>query len=1105
MRTRIYAILIALALFVLLLPILGEGGGAYYCKITITEQSGSDLYDYTVKIVLNATNFDGWNYIIDGSDIYFTDVNDNPLYYWIESIDLTAKQAIIWVKVPYIPANGDTVIYMYFGGTNPYPNYNDPYKVFLFYDDFDTLNTTKWFEYIDSPYYVTTVSNSKYIITLDVDPNRAKVYAYIQSNITISTNFSVEAKVSWDFKINEMHLRGSIRIDDNIWLAVKDWSFAYDPCYELYVDGTYYTTDYGTAPVSGEVVLKIVKVGSEIRGYYNDTLVASTTTANGITYVRLFAYSDDEDADVDPWVAFDWVRVRSYVEPEPSITIGPATSAIATLTLEPSTMYLIHDIVYSPNSTQFTHSFTAANTTTAGYETNYTDPYGWRVYANPYEVAGVYYENNASLVSEVNITLPYTQVLVKNVTLLARANGTGSFRQLWIRVLNSTGGVVAELTNATIGTGWTEVSLVVNTSLSGQITIWINATVKSTTTAGEEIGIKDVRVYIEFSTNPTVKAPWSPNVDFFNCSATHYVELGSTAYLNSSVITFKLIEFLIYNDTDYPVKPVYVGNETIGSHNYMVYKIDPANYSQYLTIYALLENKFKTFRTHVKGYDTETVLVGEPLTIELPELGNITIVGLNKTFINVTSVTIKFTEEGTYTIEANLTQPSLWKLGYGRKTVIVKYGAFSVKPIDIDSKVVDYEDLVLQLINKTSGAVIKELIGNQLFSLSNLCAGNYSIVVKFKDIVIGTRDFELNITTDASTINIQCTMKSLMSDYRGLNRTIIYEHGKQLTGVESLSAKYPYSRMRILLNGTGSFKLYINYRGDLPTKVRVVGNVTSLQYYWDGNYLVITGTLGSIGELNITDLYKLRVEIYDRLGNLMPSWIYAFINETKYSGAIVEDYFYPEDYVIKLPKTINGFEFYSFFDGFNETTRAITINNSDVTLKAWYRVPTTVKELKSYKVSMLSWIPFIIEQDNERVKVYIEGYLLDYYGYGVPNRPLTINVTDIELGFTWTINVTTDASGYFRSPLLELVKNRTYRIDVIYNGDDVYVGTTSSTEIKAEELPAAPVVGIPIEYFIIAVAVILIATGIIAATLRAARHTIMDIREKTRRFVKKKK
>ena len=844
--------------------------------------------------------------------------------------------------------------------------------------------------------------------------------------------------------------------------------------------------------------------GSGVRlEIYNEgySLVHVDSLPIGITPEKLYMATSEKSGS-DSLV--DWIRVRKYVSPEPGISIGGCTPVAKGLTLPSESLFLEHRVTYSPNSTQFSHSFTATNTTTAGYEVNYTSPYGWRIYTNPYEVNGAYYENNASLVSEVNVTLPYSEVLVENVTLLAKTNGTGSYRQLWVKVLDSAGNVVAELTNATLGTDWTEVALAVNASLSGQATIWINATVASTNATGEEIAVGGVRLSARYEANPTVTVSVQPNVEYFNCSAQHSVELGSSEYLNSSSITFKLIEHLIYGSADYPTQPVYVGSETIGSYSYSVYKIEPANYSQTMTIYALLENKLKALRTHVRGYDTETVLVGETLTVELPDIGNVTIPELNVTFTNASTVVLKPASPGTYTINASMTLAPLWKLGYWVKTITAKYGAFSARALDLDSKEVDYEELTLQLVNKTDGSVIKELTGNKLFSLTDLWAGNYTLVAKFKDLTVGTGGFELNITTDGSTVDLACTMKSLATDYRGFSRSLVTSYDKQLLGVESLSDKFPFSRMRVLLNGSGSFKLYVNYRGDLPTKVSVAGNVSNPKYWWDGYYLVVTGSLGSVGELNVTDLYKLRVEIYDRLNNTMPSWIYAYINGTKYSGAVVENHFHPEDYVVELPTVINGFDFYGFWDGFNESTRIVTVNHSDVIMKAWYRVPTGFAEVGGYQVSSLWRLPFI-RQDEEMARVYIKGYLKDYYGSGVPDRQVAVRITDVEADHTWLFYVVTDASGYFRTPLIDLIRGKTYEVEVSFGGDDIYVESTATTEIKPEELPTAPIAfEVPTPYILVAVGIALVVVGVIA-TIKSAKHTIEDLRERNRRFVRRKR
>jgi len=471
-------------------------------------------------------------------------------------------------------------------------------------------------------------------------------------------------------------------------------------------------------------------------------------------------------------------------------------------------------------------------------------------------------------------------------------------------------------------------------------------------------------------------------------------------------------------------------------------------------------------------------------------------------FNNTDNVEYRVESFATHVFEAVVEDYINLEFGYIYAEVGVMYGGFMVSARDALGLALEYEPIVIVIENAMGIEIARATVYN--YSIGSLPAGTYRIKIMFKDIVVAERVFNLTSATTGSLLEVIANILKLPKDYRGLERSIIAPKEIMVINYTSISNKYPYSRMRILLNGTGNFKLYVNYRGDVPTKVEVDGNISSLNYYWDGNYLVITGILGSIGEINITDLYKLRLELYDRLGNRLPLKPVILINGTSYTGSIVEDYLYPENYVIEIPAVIGGFDFYSYFDGYNQTVRTVTINHTDVTLKIWYRVPTSLAKVEGVQITSLSWLPFL-KQDGETVKVYVEGYLLDYYGHGVPNRPVVINITDAEAGFTWMVNATTDATGYFRTPLLELVRGRTYRIDVYYAGDDIYVGTSSTMEVKPEELPSALApVEIPMEYIIIGAAAVLILIGIAAAAIKAVRQTIEDLRTKSRRFVRKK-
>lgn len=92
---------------------------AYYKIINIKENTGADLVNYTVKVVLDNINFDFNSANQDGSDIRFVGPDKRTLLnYWIQEWDPSVGHAIIWVKAPKLVGSGTTTIYMLYGNPN---------------------------------------------------------------------------------------------------------------------------------------------------------------------------------------------------------------------------------------------------------------------------------------------------------------------------------------------------------------------------------------------------------------------------------------------------------------------------------------------------------------------------------------------------------------------------------------------------------------------------------------------------------------------------------------------------------------------------------------------------------------------------------------------------------------------------------------------------------------------------------------------------------------------------------------------------------------------------------------------------------------------------
>ncbi|UGV41880.1 DUF2341 domain-containing protein [Methanococcoides orientis] len=128
------------------LALSNAGGGEWNFseEMTIKENSGKDLTNYQIQVLLDPSNFDFSKANPDGSDIRFF-INDRQLYHWIEEWDAGSESAIVWIKVPSIPANGMTDVTMHYG--NPAATgISNGASTFDFFDDFveSRLGIANW-------------------------------------------------------------------------------------------------------------------------------------------------------------------------------------------------------------------------------------------------------------------------------------------------------------------------------------------------------------------------------------------------------------------------------------------------------------------------------------------------------------------------------------------------------------------------------------------------------------------------------------------------------------------------------------------------------------------------------------------------------------------------------------------------------------------------------------------------------------------------------------------------------------------------------------------------------------------------------------------------
>ena len=122
----------------------------YQIPITIANNGSTALTGYQVSFTVNtAAPVTAGKMQSTGSDIYFSDVSGDTLYYWIQS-GMNTSTTIFWVKVNNIASTGTTTIYLNYGATLA-ASYNIGDSTFLLFDDFSetSLDNTKWTSYVE--------------------------------------------------------------------------------------------------------------------------------------------------------------------------------------------------------------------------------------------------------------------------------------------------------------------------------------------------------------------------------------------------------------------------------------------------------------------------------------------------------------------------------------------------------------------------------------------------------------------------------------------------------------------------------------------------------------------------------------------------------------------------------------------------------------------------------------------------------------------------------------------------------------------------------------------------------------------------------------------
>ncbi len=308
-----------------------------WSKVVITERSGESLRNYVVNVTLTPS-WSGWGYVLpNGSDIFFADSRGNPLYFWIERFDYGSRVGTIWVKVPYIPANSNVTIYMFYGysrtlGRNPYGSYMNPYRTFIFFDSFE--GRFEWVNWsLGIVYRINSLSHDgTYSLEKDVycDPNGG----YRELGKVLTGSFALEA---WVMRLSKTPCwwdRVGVVDDSMNGYGIGVGVYAI-PSATLGGVGPYVFIDKRTNSY-GTIIASIDSVPGLGQGIWyfdrfirlsNGTLIAEVYLSNGTkvaevrtvdttytTFTRVYVFGGY------PYVV-DTIRIRPYTTPEPLVKV----------------------------------------------------------------------------------------------------------------------------------------------------------------------------------------------------------------------------------------------------------------------------------------------------------------------------------------------------------------------------------------------------------------------------------------------------------------------------------------------------------------------------------------------------------------------------------------------------------------------------------------------------------------------------------------------------------------------------------------------------------------------------------------------------------------
>jgi|GEM_PF-5278609 len=334
----------------------GAEGWQYYRDISISN-TGAALNDYQVLVNLTGVDFP-MEANISGDDIRFKGAGGSELAYWIERWDFVNKSGKVWVNVTSVPT-GVSIMHMWYGNSNASRSSNETltFPIFEDFEDGDYTNIYNWTG--DTEYFtiqdaaksgIYSVRGGNFNIQTD-EKYLAVNFSDTGEDLILESYFRMGSGLQWTWGIK--YLNSS----DGIIVGIEKLE-AGTGGGGLYWWGINGMQSIGIGPNNPYPFtydiwqrLKIElnrQTGKANYTIYNadDTTIAWSAkdlnvSINNIHKIKIYGYRNSIFHGGDRWFYADYIRVRKYASPEPSVSMELID------TTPPSTVTNLINITYA--------------------------------------------------------------------------------------------------------------------------------------------------------------------------------------------------------------------------------------------------------------------------------------------------------------------------------------------------------------------------------------------------------------------------------------------------------------------------------------------------------------------------------------------------------------------------------------------------------------------------------------------------------------------------------------------------------------------------------------------------------------------------------------